>query len=57
MILWKTDKEIDKIARMIFTSTIPLVKIQHCPPICLGGFCYQYPKVDNSFNLLYNVYV
>lgn len=39
MILWKTDKEIDKIARMIFTSTIPLVKIQHYPPKHLGGFC------------------
>nr|DAQ22129.1 MAG TPA: hypothetical protein [Caudoviricetes sp.] len=24
---------------MIFTSTIPLVKIQHCPPNHLGGFC------------------
>jgi hypothetical protein len=40
MILWKTDKEIDKIARMIFTSTIPLVKkIQQNPPNHLGGFC------------------
>ncbi len=31
MILWKTDKEIDKIARMIFISTIPLVKNSALP--------------------------